>query len=149
MSTWDSSLRSEWHIKVDFVILNELLERKNPCCWGDIKRSETFIAFKTWFVQWVREILHFVQNDISRWILSFWTSFWRGRIPDTGVRVWVVKLLSHLKLDSSNEYVGFFTAFRMTFWIYSINSALCTVAVFLQFSICNSKVRVLISPEIK
>ena len=125
MSTWDSSLRSEWHIKVGFVILNELLARKNPYGVGEGMSSETFIAFQKWFAQGVRGILHCVQNDIPICVYCHSEraipldchserAFGRGRIPTAWVRVWVVKPLSPFKHDSPKECAGFFTAFRMT-----------------------------------
>jgi len=59
----------------------------------------TFLILQSWFVQWVRKILHCVQNGIflvyegkydatsygvNRLVLSFWTSFWARKNPHSG-----------------------------------------------------------------
>jgi len=74
-----------------FVILNELLGRgRIPAACVRIGLGQL-----SWFV---------ILNEL----------FGRGRIPAIWVKVWVVKILLPFKHDSSNEYAGFFTAFRMT-----------------------------------
>jgi len=102
MSTRDSSLRSEWHsgafchcIKVlplGLSFWTSFWARKNP--YGLVRVG---LGQLSWFV---------ILNAL----------FGRGRISAMLVKVWVVKILSPFKHDSSNEYAGFFTAFRMTFW---------------------------------
>ncbi len=63
------------------VILNELLGEEESLPWVRVRSSENVIGFYLWLVQWVRGILHCVQNDIQAGFLSFWTSFWARKNP--------------------------------------------------------------------
>jgi len=91
VSTRDSSLRSEWHAKGVFCHYERAFRRgRIPAACVRVGLGQL-----SWFV---------ILNELLG----------RGRISAIWVKVWVVKILLPFKHDSSNEYAGFFTAFRMT-----------------------------------
>ena len=125
-----------------FVILNELLGEEESLLW--VCFMSYTIGKKCFKHDSSNEYAGFftnVQNDIFRWFLlfckghsfcfvivhepflflSFWTSFWARKNLCEDVRVWVVRLLSYFKHDSSNEHVGFLTGFQNEiFWWFLI-----------------------------
>jgi len=129
MSTRDSSLSLRMTCRVVFChcslanppslsFWTSFWARKNPCYVGKGLSSENFIAFQTWFVQWMRGILRYRSEWHAGLFLSLFTSqssffvilnesilllchseraFERGRIPKAWVkdRIGVIVLVCH------------------------------------------------------
>jgi len=93
LSMRDSSLRSEWHAGLFFVILNELLgeeESLQRVVWWS---GENVIDLYIWFVHSVRGVLHCIQNDMPGWLCHSERAFGRGRIPtEISVAKWWIRI---------------------------------------------------------
>ena len=84
-----------------FVILNELLGEEESLQWVWVRSCEHVIGYYLWFTYWVREILHYVQNDMpSAFFCHSERAFWSEE--ESLQWVWVM---------SSEHFIGFYLWF--------------------------------------